>query len=103
MTYTVPIGLRVPLDLLQQIDKKVTERKFTNRTDAVLSYIQMGIHVESFKASIKDPEFLKHIDELKQGNQLFEWAETLKDNERDAIASALQFVKESKFSQHKFI
>lgn len=101
--YTVPIGLRVPLDLLEQIDKKVEEKKFGNRTNAVLSYLQMGLHVESFKTSIKDPEFLKHIDDLKQGNSLFEWAETMTDDQRDAIASAIQFVKENKYVQQKFI
>ena len=60
------------------------------------SYIKVGIHVESYKTMIKDPAFLKSIEELKQTEGLFDWIETLKDNEVDAIASALQMEKEKR-------
>jgi len=62
----------------------------------------VGMHVESYKTMIKDPAFLKSIEELKQTEGLFEWIETLKDNEVDAIASALKLEKDKRYDSGSF-
>ncbi len=96
MIRSCSFSLRIPLDLLDQLENKVKEGKFQSIAEAMKSYIKVGIHVESYKTMIKDPAFLKSIEELKQTEGLFDWIETLKDNEVDAIASALQMEKEKR-------
>jgi len=90
-------SFRIPIDMLDKLENKVKENKFENISEAIRSYIEVGIHVESYKSMIKDPAFLKSIDELKKTEGLFQWIETLKDNEVDAIADALKFEKEKRY------
>ena len=90
-------SLRMSIDLFDKLELKVKERKFDNVSQAIRSYIEVGMHVESYKTMIKDPAFLKSIEELKQTEGLFQWIETLQDNEVDAIASALKYEKEKRY------
>jgi len=55
------------------------------------------MHVESYKTMIKDPAFLKSIEELKQTEGVFQWLETLSDQQADAIATALKMEKEKRY------
>ena len=87
-------ALRMPNDMLDKLEHKIKENKFENISEAIRSYIEVGMYIESCKTMIKDPAFLKSIEELKQTEGLFQWIETLKDNEVDAIADALKFEKE---------
>ncbi len=83
--------------MFDKLENKVNEGKFQSISEAIKSYIEVGMHVESYKTMIKDPAFLKSIEELKQTEGLFQWTETLKDNEVDAIASALKYEKEKRY------
>jgi len=95
-------GLRIPIDLMDKLENKVKEKKFKSLSDGIRSYIEVGMHVESYKTMIKDPAFLKSIEELKKTEGLFEWIETLKDNEVDAIASALKLEKDKRYDSGSF-
>ena len=97
MKRSCSFGLRIPLDMFDKLENKVKEGKFQSISEAIKSYIEVGMHVESYKTMIKDPAFLKSIEELKQTEGLFQWTETLKDNEVDAIASALKYEKEKRY------
>ena len=103
MTRSCNIGVRIPLDLIEKIDKSVQEGKFPNTSEAIRSYVILGMRIESFKSSIKNLEFLKHIDELKKGNQLIEWVSTLKENELEAIQMAVQMERDGRYKQQKLI
>ena len=94
---SILLSLRIPNDMLDMLENTVKEGKFENVSKAIRSYVELGMHVESLKSMIKDPVFLKSIEELKQTEGLFQWTETLKDNEVDAIASALKFEKEKRY------
>ena len=83
--------------MLDKLEIKVKENKFENVSEAIRSYIEVGMYIESCKTMIKDPAFLKSIEELKQTEGLFQWIETLKDNEVDAISDALKFEKEKRY------
>ena len=95
-------GLRMPIDLMDKLENKVKEKKFESVSDGIRSYIEVGMHVESYKTMIKDPAFLESIEELKKTEGLFEWIETLKDNEVDAIASALKLEKDKRYDSGSF-
>lgn len=96
MHHSCSYSLRLPLDLLDKLEKTVNEGKFTSMAEAVRSYVKVGMHVESYKTMIKDPEFLKSIEELKQTEGIFQWTETLSDEQADAIAMALKMEKEKR-------
>ena len=95
-------SLRMSIDLFDKLELKVKERTFGNMSQAIRSYIEVGMHVESYETMIKDPAFLKSIEELKQTEGLFQWTETLKDNEVDAIVSALKYEKEKRYENGTF-
>ena len=91
------LSLRMSNDMLDKLENKVKENKFGSISEAIRSYVEVGMYIESCKTMIRDPAFLKSIEELKQTEGLFQWIETLKDNEVDAIASALKFEKEKRY------
>ncbi len=94
-------NLRVSLELIDRLETEVKQEKFKSVSDAIRQYCDLGIKVESFKTSIKDPEFIKSIGELKQTDGVFQWIETLTDEQTDAIAYALQMEKEKRCSTRK--
>jgi len=94
MTYSCGFNLRLPIELRKKLEVSVNEGKFQSISDAIRSYVQIGIHVESYKTMIKDPEFLKSIEELKKTEGIFNWIETLSEEQSDAIAMALKMEKE---------
>lgn len=77
----------LPIELLEKLETKVKEKKFVSIVKAIRSYIKIGMHVESYKTIIKDPEFLKSIEELKT-NQKDRSVQTKPntDNEYDVVA-----------------
>jgi len=97
MNRSCSFSLRISLELLQKLENGVKENKFPSVSEAIRSYVTVGMHVESYKMMIKDPEFLKSIDELKKTEGIFQWIETLTDSQADAIATALTMDKEKRF------
>ena len=96
MNRSCSFSMRIPLELLEKLESTVKENKFPSVSEAIRSYITVGMHVESYKMTIKDPEFMKSIDELKKTEGIFQWIETLTDSQADAIATALTMEKEKR-------
>ena len=94
-------NLRMPLELYDRLENFVKEGKFPSISEAIRSNVKVGIHVESYKTMIKDPEFLKSIDELKRTEGIFHWTETLNDEQVDAIATALKMEKEKRYDNRE--
>jgi len=101
-TRSCSFSLRLPLDLLDKLDKTVKEAKFSSISEAIRSYVELGIHVESYKTMIKDPKFLKSIEDLKRTEGIFHWIETLTDEQVDAITTALKMEKENRYENRTF-
>ena len=103
MNRSCNISLRISLDLLEKLEKttKEPDRKFTSVSEAFRSYAELGMKVESFRTLIKDPVFLKSIDELRRTDGIFQWAETLTDDQCDAIARALQMDKGRRYERQE--
>ena len=95
-------SLRIPLELLDSLERNVKEGKFSSVSEAIRSYIELGMHVESYKIMIKDPKFLKSIEQLKQNEGVFHWIETLTDEQVNAIATALKMEKENRYENKTF-
>jgi len=98
--HSFTIGLRISEDLLGELEKAVyNEKKFNNISEAIRGYVKLGLKVESLKTVIKDPEFLKSIEFLKQTDGIFGWLETLNDQQTDAMAYAIQMEKERRYEK----
>jgi len=95
--------IRTPQDLWNMLSEKVDDKTFPNISDAYRSYALLGLKIESYKAQIKDPEFLKSIEEMRQNNSIFEWLATLSESQKEGISFALQMDKESRYKQAKFV
>lgn len=96
-------SIKWPLDLYHLLNAKVEAKTFPNFSEAVRAYAQLGLRVESFKYEIKNPEFLKSIDELKMNDSIFEWLETLSQTQKEAISFAIQIDREKHVQQVKFV
>jgi len=90
-------SLRIPNNLLDRLENAVKDGKFSSVAEAIRKYTEVGMHVETYKTQIKDPEFLKSIEELQKTEGVFKWTETLTDEQRDAIATALEMEKEKRY------
>lgn len=97
MIRSCSFSLRLSLELLDKLENNVKEGKFSSISVAMRSYVELGMHVESYKAMIKDPKFLKSIEDLKRTEGIFHWIETLNDEQVDAIAMALKMEKEKRY------
>jgi Arc/MetJ-type ribon-helix-helix transcriptional regulator len=90
----VSISVRMPCELLEKLEEKITIKQFKDRSEAIRSYVELGLHVESYRSSIKDPEFLKSMEDLRQDDKIFEWMSSLKENELTAIKTAIELERE---------
>jgi len=95
-------SIRMSLDFLDKLENSVKSGKFASVSEALRSYSEVGMYVESYKTVIKDPEFLKSIEELKRTEGVFHWLETLTDEQADAITTALKMEKEKRFGTKSF-
>ncbi len=102
MIRSCSFSIRFPLELLDSLERNVKEGKFSSVSEAIRSYIELGMHVESYKTIIKDPQFLKSIEELKQTEGVFHWIETLTDEQVTAITTALKMEKEKRYENGTF-
>ena len=99
MQHSCCISLRLPLEFLEKLESSVKQGKFPYVSEAIRSYAGVGMLVESYKLKIKDPEFLKTIEELKQNDGIFHWTKNLTDEQLDAIAEALKIDKEQRYGK----
>ena len=97
MNRSCSFSLRMPNNLLDRLENAVKDGKFRSISEAIREYTEVGMHVETYKTKIKDPKFLKSIEELKKTEGVFKWTEKLSDEEVDAVATALKMEKEKRY------
>lgn len=83
------ISIRLPNELLDNIELLMENGKFGTHSQAIRYCIELGMKIESLRPKIKDSEFLKSIDFLKEGNNIFSWLSDLTDNQLDGLVSAV--------------
>jgi len=97
MNRSCSFSLRISYNLLDRLERAVKDGKFASIAEAIRTYTEVGMHVETYKTLIKDPEFLKSIEELKMTEGIFKWTETLTEQQADAVATALKMEKEKRY------
>ena len=86
----------MPNELLQKLEDLVKQGKFPSVSEAIRNFIEVGIFVDSIKHQIKDPTFIKSIEELKQTEGVLQWLESLTDSQADAISMAINMEKQKR-------
>ena len=97
MTRSCSFSLRLPLGLLEKLENSVKEGRYSSVAEAIRTNVEVGFLVESYKAMIKVPEFIKSIDDLKQREGIFQWFDPLTDGQVDAIFTAAKMEKEKRY------
>lgn len=88
--------------MLDRLENAVKEQKFPSVSEAIRTYVEVGMHIESCKGLIKDPQFLKSMEELKQTEGIFDWFQTLTNSELDAMHTASKMEKEKRYDTKTF-
>lgn len=96
-------SIRVPFIMFEELKIKMKEKNITSISEGIRSYCQLGLWVERIKHQVDSPEFIKKIDDLKQGNALFEWTSTLSEEQARAIRDAITLDLDSRVKQEKFV
>ncbi|MCZ6583071.1 MAG: ribbon-helix-helix domain-containing protein [Thaumarchaeota archaeon] len=101
--YTTPISIRIPISLLQILDKMIEEKKFKDRTEALLTLIQDGIQFKKIITMINDPKQVKKaIKKIKKIEAVGDVKNTLKNfepHELSLIAKIAKSLEEEKVQQ----
>lgn len=95
-------SIRIPFGMFEELKIKLKEKNIQNISEGIRSYCQLGLWVERIKHQVDNPEFIKKIDDLKQGNSLFEWTATLSEEQARAIRDAITLDLDSRIKQVKF-
>jgi Arc/MetJ-type ribon-helix-helix transcriptional regulator len=96
---TTIVNIRFDDDLITKLNQLVSDATFENVSSAVRELIHIGLLTLNYKQQIKDPEFVKSVDELKQNDNLFNWIETLNQNQQDALFYTLKMTRENRYEQ----
>ena len=96
-------SIRIPFGMFDELRTKMKEKNIDSISEGIRSYCQLGLWVERIKHQVNDPDFLKKIDQLKEGNKLFEWVETLSEEQARAIRDAISLDLDSRLKQERFI
>lgn len=96
-------SIRIPFELFEELKVKMNEKKISSISEGIRSYFQLGLWVERIKTEVRDPDFVKKIDDLKKGNALFEWTQTLTEEQARAIRDAITLDLDSRIKQVKFV
>lgn len=96
-------SIRIPFEMFEELKGKMQEKKINTVSEGIRSYCQLGLWVERIKTEVKNPEFIKKIDELKQGNALFEWSQTLTEEQARAVRDAITLDLDSRIKQVRFV
>ncbi len=93
------ISIRLPNELLDNIEILMKTGKFGTHSQAIRYCIELGMKVESLRPKVKDSEFLKSIDFLKEGDNMFSWMSGLTDNQLDGLVSAVHMERDERLKK----
>lgn len=103
---TTIISTRWDLVTIDDIDKLVKTplnptAPFANTSEAVRELAKVGVKVHNYQEMMKDPEkaneFLEQMQSMIKNDKVFEWANTLSNDQIDGFLMALQMQKDKRY------
>jgi len=99
----VSVTVRIPISLVQFLDKEVDEKKYSDRSQAIISLIQSGRHLSKIIELAKDPkkskEIVKTLKGLENVKQIQEALETLEPHQLKLVESLAVKLNDEKIKQ----
>lgn len=92
------VTVNLPLSLMQQLINLIEERKFTDRTEAIISLLQAGIFMLKHQKDMDKKETQDKINELIHKEKFLDWLHTIPDSQFQGMQLAM--LEEEK-SRHK--
>ena len=83
------ISVRMPIDLLEELDDLVQAKQYRDRSEAIITKIQDGNHLHELMEIAKDPELQKEMNEkiksMLVNSDIEQTLQTMSIKEREAI------------------
>ena len=101
--FKLSISVRMPISIIQALDKLVKEKKYADRSEAIRTLTQNGMHLAKIIELVKNPKKakeltkkLKQFDSIKNIEQTLE---TLEPHQLKLVESLASSISESKVKQ----
>jgi len=75
------ISIRIPMDVLDAIERQVSENNFPTFSKAIRYYIELGMLSDSLKDKVKTQEFIDETNKLKKLDTASDWMQDLNENQ----------------------
>lgn len=107
---TAAVGLRIPLNELDDIEKHVKspmnpDGKYHSVSEAIRECTKLGSQILSYQEMMKDPEkkneFVQKMQELLKNQDFEKMSQTLTVQQIDGFQVYLQIEKDKRFKQGK--
>lgn len=99
------ISVRMPIDMLDQLDDEVAEHKWDDRSQAIITRIQDSYHLEQLMEIAKDPELQSEMNEkiktMLVNSDIEKSLETMSIKERNTIIFFAQNLNKKMLQQVK--
>jgi len=104
----IPIEARIPRKLWLNLHKAVfskdnPEGEFGNFSESLRYYIDLGLKAKSLMNEVKNPEFVKELETLRDQTKHYEILESMTADDRSALSLALEMVEKHKWEQRRLV
>ena len=101
--YKITVSVRMPLSILKIIDEAVKDKKYQDRSAAIITKIQNSDHLDQLMEIARNPELQKEMnDKIKSmiaNSTIEQTLETMTMKERSAIMFYAKHLNETQLKQ----
>jgi hypothetical protein len=95
--------INFPFTELKDIDTFKTSEHIEFESEAIRQLVKMGLLVFNMKHKINDENFLNEIKQATNAETMFEYLESLPENQLQALGEAVHLTRENRFKQAKLV
>ena len=99
MKHPITFIFRDTIEHYTELDEIIISGEFSDLSALLRSALDDWLKLRAYRNEIKRPEFLADIESLRRNNSLFDWMQTLTQNEKDALMFALKADNVKRYSQ----
>ncbi len=104
----IAVNSRIPQKLWKDLHAEVFSKAnpdgdFGNFSESLRYYSDLGLKAAALMKEVKNPEFLKELEGLRDQTRQYEILESMDADSRSALALALEMVEKHKWEQKKFV
>lgn len=85
--------------VLRQFEEKMREKGMSSLSETIRMYSELGLFIDNIKHEVKNPEFLRQLEEIMNENKIFEWTSSMTDDQLNAIKMAVELEREQRYKR----